>query len=275
VGTKVRAQQGRAAVVSLWTAKEAAETAAGFMGDLPGISETVGGYIDDAGPDTGSGDAESESGEVGGQPAHAPAADADAEAEAADVREALADLDIYAGQPHGEDVYALVLYSTADPERLFAATDDLREAFERYDTHVKTAVYEDRDSETAAVVSLWESERGANRAGEHLADLPEIVGRPQERDGFGTMGMFYTVKPEHREDFVEKFGEVGEVLSDVDGHRETALLANREDENDMFIASRWDAKEDAMGFFRSEAFAQTVDWGRDVLDDRPRHVFLA
>jgi chlorite dismutase len=43
----------------------------------------------------------------------------------------------------------------------------------------------------------------------------------------------------------------------------------------MFIASGWRAREDAMGFFRSEAFRDTVDWGREVLADRPRHVFLA
>jgi len=30
-----------------------------------------------------------------------------------------------------------------------------------------------------------------------------------------------------------------------------------------------------MAFFRSDAFADTVEWGRDVLADRPRHVFLA
>ena len=30
-----------------------------------------------------------------------------------------------------------------------------------------------------------------------------------------------------------------------------------------------------MAFFRSDEFADTVDWGRDVLADKPRHVFLA
>jgi chlorite dismutase len=30
-----------------------------------------------------------------------------------------------------------------------------------------------------------------------------------------------------------------------------------------------------MGFFGSEEFRDTVEWGRDVLADRPRHVFLA
>jgi chlorite dismutase len=43
----------------------------------------------------------------------------------------------------------------------------------------------------------------------------------------------------------------------------------------MFIASQWESKEDAMGFFRSDDFQNTVEWGRDVLADRPRHVFLA
>jgi chlorite dismutase len=89
------------------------------------------------------------------------------------------------------------------------------------------------------------------------------------------MGMFYTVKPDYREEFVEKFGVVGEKLNEIDGHQDTDLMVNREDANDMFISSQWDAREDAMGFFRSDDFRNTVQWGRDVLADRPRHVFLA
>ncbi|SFR89509.1 chlorite dismutase [Halomicrobium zhouii] len=263
--TSVRAQGGQAAVVSVWTAKEAAETAAGFLGDLPGIGEQYGGHLGEGG---GAADAdatdESAAGDAGG--------DADEEES---IREELSDLDIYAGKPHGEDVYALVLYSETDPVELAAEVGGLREHFVRYDSHVKTAVYRDAPAETVAVVSLWKTRDAADTASEHLADLPGVVGRPEHEDGFGTMGMFYTVKPEHREEFVETFGEVGGLLAEMDGHRETTLLANREDENDMFIASQWDAREDAMEFFRSDAFAETVEWGRDVLADRPRHVFLA
>jgi len=88
--------------------------------------------------------------------------------------------------------------------------------------------------------------------------------------------VLYTVfTPDYRNEFVEKFDDVGGVLADMDGHIETRLLANVGDENDMFISSRWEAKEDAMEFFSGDAFRETVDWGRDVLDDRPRHVFLA
>ncbi|WP_276299083.1 heme-binding protein [Halorussus lipolyticus] len=195
-----------------------------------------------------------------------------------DIRGELEDLDIYAGQPHGEDVYAMVLYSEADPDELFDEVDGLRSNFDHYDTHVKTAVYQTREtaeSGRSAVVSIWETQSAADTAGGFLADLPGIVARAGEESGFGTMGMFYTVKPDKREDFVDKFETVGEVLEDMDGHLESNLLANREDENDMFIASQWESKDDAMSFFRSDAFSDTVDWGRDVLADRPRHVFLA
>ncbi|ELY48692.1 heme-binding protein [Natronorubrum bangense] len=197
-----------------------------------------------------------------------------------EVRSELEDLGVYAGKPHGEDVHAVVLYSAADPDELFEEVDGLRTNFDHYDTHVKTAVYESEsgadDAETA-IVSLWETERAANTAAGFLADLPEIVRQAgdDEDDSWGTMGMFYTVKPDHREDFTGVFEDAATLLADMDGHRKTDLLANREDENDMFIASRWDSREDAMQFFRSDAFSEAVEFGRDILTDRPRHVFLA
>jgi chlorite dismutase len=253
--TTVRANEGQTAVASVWATESAADTASGFLNSLPGVDQGFRGRL-------GEGD------ETGG-------VDTD-EADAALIRQQLEDEDIYAGTPHGEDVYALVLYSEADTADLFEEVAGLRENFEHYDTHVKTAVYGAENTDRSAVVSIWDTEDAADTASGFLTDLPGIVGRAQEAtSGFGTMGMFYTVKPEHREDFVEKFGEVGDLLAEMDGHRDTALLANHEDENDMFIASQWDAKEDAMSFFRSDAFSETVSWGREVLADRPRHVFLA
>jgi len=265
--TSVRASEGQAAIVSIWATERAASTALGFLTDIDAVTESVRGPLGDGdvvSPDDGAADADAD-------------AAANGDGGAADIRAELADRGVYAGQPHGEDVYALVLYSTADPEALADEVDDLRDGFDRYDTHVKTAVYRDvaDDSETTAVVSLWDTESAADTAADFLTDLPEIVGRPEEREGFGTMGMFYTVKPDYREEFVDTFETVGGKLAGMDGHRETALLANREDDNDMFIASRWDEKEDAMAFFRSEDFRDTVEWGREVLADQPRHVFLA
>jgi len=191
------------------------------------------------------------------------------------IRGELEDLNIYAGKPHGEDVYATVLYSEADADELFEEVDGLRKNFDHYDTHIKTAVYDGRATDRRAVVSIWETASAADTAAGFLSELPGVVSRAGEESGFGTMGMFYTVKPEHREDFAEKFDTVGGVLADMEGHHESDLMVNLEDENDMFIASQWRSKEDAMAFFRSDAFSDTVSWGRDVLADRPRHVFLA
>jgi chlorite dismutase/heme-degrading monooxygenase HmoA len=191
------------------------------------------------------------------------------------IRGEFEEMDIYAGTPHGEDVYAMVLYSEADPDELFEELDGLRGNFEHYDTHVQSGVYADGRGDRSAVVSIWDTQRAAETAGGFLSDLPGVVARAGEESGFGTMGMFYTVKPDYRGEFTEKFDTVGDLLSGMDGHLDTRLMTNVEDENDMFIASQWESRNDAMAFFRSDAFADTVDWGRDVLADRPRHVFLA
>ncbi|MCD2202802.1 heme-binding protein [Halobacterium sp. KA-6] len=201
--------------------------------------------------------------------------DEEEESESEGIRGELEDLDIYAGQPHGEDVYATVLYSEADTDELFEEVEGLRSNFDHYDTHVKTAVYDGRTTDRAAVVSIWDTASAADTAAGFLSELPDVVSRAGEESGFGTMGMFYETKPEHTDDFVEKFDTVADVLEEMEGHFETDLMVNVEDENDMFIASQWASKEDAMAFFRSDDFADTVDWGRDVLADRPRHVFLA
>ena len=217
-------------------------------------------------------DGEHAHGDDGGEHAHD-----DGGGPPADVRDELEDEGVYGGQPHGEDVYAVVLYSEADVDELTEEMEGLRSNFEHYDRHVKTAVYENPDG-PHAVASVWEAQEAADTASGFLSDLPGIVrqaGDDADGDTWGTMGMFYTTKEGRREDFVEKFETVGGVLGDMDGHVQTDLLSNVENENDMFIASRWESRDDAMAFFRSDAFSDTVDWGRDVLADRPRHVFLA
>ncbi len=277
--TTVRADSGETAIVSLWRNERAANTASGFLSDIPGVGSGVGSAFE-----TDGGKAEGREEEDGAE-THGTDADDD-------IRGKLEELDIYAGTPHGEDVYAMVLYSEADPETLRSELDSLRERFEHYDTHVKSAVYTNEragdagrtsgdapsprtDGNRSAIVSIWETKAAADTAGGFLSDLPGIVARAGEESAFGTMGMFYTVEPEHREDFVGTFEEVGEVLAGMDGHLETDLLVNDADENDMFIASQWRDREAAMEFFRSDAFRDTVKYGREILADRPRHVFLA
>ncbi|WP_435195866.1 heme-binding protein [Natronomonas sp. EA1] len=255
--TTVRGDKGRSTVVSLWKNERAANTASGFLSGLEGVERGIGAELD------------AEEG-VGGAGAGVEGTDEDDE-----LRGELTDLDIYAGKPHGEDVYAMVVYSEADSETVDEAVSGLAERFDHYDTHVKTAVYDAAERGRVAVVSLWKTRDAAEKAGGFLADIPGVVARAGEESGFGTMGMFYTVKPEYRDEFVDRFETVGGLLAEMEGHLETDLMVNVDDENDMFIASQWTGKEDALSFFRSDAFRETVQWGREVLADRPRHVFLA
>ena len=243
--TTVATHEGSTVVVSQWTTGRAADTASGFLEELPGVTEV----------------------EVGG--VSKPVAD-----DSEDIRSVLEAEGIYAGVPHGEDIHALVLYSEADTDTLQSAVEELATGFDRYDTHECTDVYENITGEGNAVVSLWETEDAAETASGYLQDLPGIFERESE-DGFSTMGMFYRTKPQYQEEFRETFEDVGALLGDMAGHRDTDLFANIEDGNDMFIASHWREREDAMEFFRSDAFSDTVQWGRDVLADRPRHVFLS
>jgi chlorite dismutase len=211
--------------------------------------------------------------DAGGPGTSATAPDA---APGAGVREELAEQGVYAGQPHGEDVHALVLFADADAAALLEDVEGLRGNFDHYDTHEKTAVYRAVEGDAVAVVSLWSTASAAETAAGYLADLPGVIGRADALDaGWSTMGLFYTVEPGHREEFVDTFGAIGEQLAGMDGHRETQLLVNLEDDADFFISSRWNARDDALEFFRGDAFRDTVEWGREVLADRPRHVFLA
>lgn len=247
----LRERDGESIVVSVWSTNQAADTAAGFLEELPGVTKTT-------------------QGPVGGQATTTSTAGGTA----SDVRTTLEAAGVYSGQPHGEDIHAVVLYSTAAEAELTSSVEQLRDGFENYDTHESTQLYAVTDGDRTAVVSLWETADAAETAADYLQELPEIERPADDSAGFTTMGMFYRVEPAHREDFIDTFADVGEALEGMDGHLETELFVNIADENDMFIASRWRAKDDAMAFFRSDAFRETVQFGREVLTGRPRHVFL-
>ncbi len=189
-------------------------------------------------------------------------------------REELQDAGVYAGTPPQEDLHAVMVYSTASTQSLFEAMTALRSDFDRYETHIQTTLYRARDDGPQVVVSLWETDSAAETAAGFLTDLPEVEGRPTEQSGFGTMGMFYTVRPEQRETFIEAFDEVKTALETHEGHQQSHLLINHETETEMFIDSRWASRGDAMAFFNSDRFREAVSHGRELLADQPQHVFL-
>ncbi|AWB27812.1 heme-binding protein [Halococcoides cellulosivorans] len=240
LGTYVRASGGETRVISCWDAERAATTAAGFLLDLDGVTGGVRGPI---------------------------AGTAASATETAD----LDDLDVFAGRPRDDEVTALVAFSEADPDALADALTD--QPFADRAGHHETTVYREHGGGSAAVVTLWDELDDAGAVADALDRLPGVEDRPD--DGYTTLGLFYRVQPDHREEFVATFETVGETLAEMDGHRESRLMIDVGDDTNTFIDSRWTDRESALEFFRSEAFRETVAWGREVLADQPRHVVLA
>ncbi|MFB6163101.1 MAG: heme-binding protein [Halococcoides sp.] len=237
-GTHVRASGGETRVISLWDSERAATTAAGFLLDVDGITGGQHGALDAAAATTDPAD--------------------------------LGDLDVFAGRPRDDDLAALVAFSTADPDRL---EDAVAGRFSDGAGHRETAVYREHDGDDAAVVTLWDDLDDPAAIADALNTLPGVEDRPD--DGYATLGLFYRVQPDHREEFVETFETVGDHLEDIEGHRESRLMVDISDETNTFVDSRWTDRSSALDFFRSETFRETVEWGREVLADRPRHVVLA
>lgn len=198
-----------------------------------------------------------------------------------EIQARLRELGIRSGAPRGEELFAMVLYSDASAEDLVSGVEALRATFDEPD-HLQTKVYAAGDGTGGAgeraVVSMWTDPDGAETAAEALAGLDAAGGaegrRHGDRPGFATVGMFYRTRPGERDVFTDRFAKVVELLEGMDGHVATELFANVEDGDDMFVRSRWEGRADALAFFRSDAFKETVEWGREVLAERPRHVFL-
>jgi chlorite dismutase len=315
VDTTVVPDDSGSVVTSVWETESAANTALGFLEELTDVTSSQSGSLGAGAPtvdeeptaetsaDPASGDdgdtshqasVDSAVAQTAGEHAETAGHSAVAQASAVDshsgddvddagetggskelsIRETLRDRGIYAGQPHGQDVYAMVVYADAPPQILESEVAELADGFDRYDTHVKTALYK-TTADDASVVSIWETEEAAETASEYLEGLPASIESVEPAGGFGTMGMFYSVSEDYEEEFYEVFADVRQLLQEMDGHVGTDLYHNSQESTDMFIASRWESREDCMAFFRSDAFQETVDWGREVLTDRPRHVFLA
>lgn len=170
----------------------------------------------------------------------------------------------------GGEEAAVITYCEHDRNELEDAVADLTTSFDRYDSHVGTRLYASDDRH--AVVSRWDNVDAAETAANFLGSLPGAI--EIDDDGWETVGLFYTVKPDHREAFRTTFDEVAELLENRSGHRDSELFVALADDCDMFIASRWDDRADALEFFATDAFAETLQFGRDVLQTRPRHMVI-
>lgn len=87
-----------------------------------------------------------------------------------------------------------------------------------------------------------------------------------------TVGMNYQVRPGKQPEFEEKFRAVLEALRGADGHVESKLFRDVNDDASYLIISEWTEKDDFVQFIRSPAFRAVTDWGKaEILSERPQH----
>ena len=87
-----------------------------------------------------------------------------------------------------------------------------------------------------------------------------------------TVGMNYNVIDGKQSEFEGKFRAVLHALRDADGHVESSMYRNIDDDCAYLIISEWSERDKFTQFIRSPAFTAVTDWGKaQILTDRPHH----
>ena len=87
-----------------------------------------------------------------------------------------------------------------------------------------------------------------------------------------TIGMNYDVLAGKEAVFERAFNRVLEVMSGIDGHRQSRLFQEVNDERSYLIVSEWTDEKAFGSFVGSDQFARVTDWGKEqILAGPPKH----
>lgn len=87
-----------------------------------------------------------------------------------------------------------------------------------------------------------------------------------------TVGMNYNVLEGKGELFESVFNKVLQVMQELEGHQDSRLYRDTNDQQSYLIVSEWSDRAAFDGFIASERFRNVANWGKDeVLAGRPRH----
>ena len=87
-----------------------------------------------------------------------------------------------------------------------------------------------------------------------------------------TIGMHYDVIDGKEKIFVDAFVKTINLMKTLPGHVETRMFEDVQRKGSYVILSQWQNKEEFETFIHSEAFKQTVTWGKEqILKGRPQH----
>jgi heme-degrading monooxygenase HmoA len=89
------------------------------------------------------------------------------------------------------------------------------------------------------------------------------------------VGFYYRVKKGHEKEFEETFMKVLEHLkANVPGFKDAKLYRSVTDPQEYLIYSEWESLEVFRNFISSNAYRETVNYGRTILEGRPMHKVL-
>lgn len=87
-----------------------------------------------------------------------------------------------------------------------------------------------------------------------------------------TIGMNYKVIPGKAETFANACNGIIRAMDGMEGHSESFLYRDYNDENSFLIVSDWSDKGAFDAFIRSEQFKKVTNWGKEqILAGRPSH----
>lgn len=87
-----------------------------------------------------------------------------------------------------------------------------------------------------------------------------------------TIGMNYHVLPGKETSFENAFAKVVKAMGNIEGHGETHMFRDINDDNHYLIVSKWTNKEAFDSFVASDTFKSVTNWGKEqILSGRPTH----
>ena len=86
------------------------------------------------------------------------------------------------------------------------------------------------------------------------------------------IGLYYKVKKGHEKEFEESFLKVVSLLKSADfGFVSGKLYREIGDYNEYMLYTEWDGLESFRKFMESKEYAQTIEFGKSIIEGQPRH----
>ena len=85
------------------------------------------------------------------------------------------------------------------------------------------------------------------------------------------VGFYYKVKKGHEKEFEEAFKHVVEYLKNFQGFKGARLYKSVDDPSEYLIYSEWESLDAFRKFIESQAYRDTVSYGKTIIEGRPHH----